>query len=234
MSLLTICQNVCAVVGWPRPNAIAANTDATAQQIFALANLELQRLSERFCWPHLEVEYPFATAAGQSTYYFPADFRVLAENAIFDASEYYAVKGSQGLPYWQLLKYGKLGSLARTRFRVVYPDGVEITPAPVNVRNFIAVYYSKNYAANSAGGATPRYVADSDVSRIPEQYIELGLMWRFRRAKGLDFSAELAEYNETIPAQYASIISLGEIPVGGRRELSGLTDGYVRENGFGA
>jgi len=233
MSLLTICQNVCAVVGWPKPAAIAASSDATAQQLFGLANLELQRLSEKYNWPHLEVEYAFPTVAAQTLYALPADFRVLAENAVFDASEYYAVKGSQGLPYWQLLKYGKLGSLSRTRFRVQYPNQIELTPAPVNVRNMVSVYYTKNHAINNVGGAIPKYAVDSDVSRVPESLVELGLMWRFRRAKGLDYSAERAEYDDTVAAQYAASISLGEIPVGGRREVSGLTDGYVRENGFG-
>lgn len=238
MSLLSICQNVLAETGWPKLNSVASNTDATAQQIFTLANTELQAISELLSWPHLEVEYPFSTAAAQSVYLWPSDFRVLAPNSIFNASEYYGLKGSTGLQFWELLKYGNLASLSHTRFRVTYPlglPGIEITPTPDGVQDLIAVYYSKDYVRNGVV-TKQRYDNDADVSKVPERYIELGVKWRFRRAKGLDFSAELAEYNSTVLSQFTKYLAPGDITVGGRRpnEYYGLTPGYVPYNGFGS
>lgn len=238
MSLLNISRNVLAEVGWPTPSAIASNVDPTAQQVFALANTELRQLSELFSWPHLEVEHTFSTVVDQTTYFFPPDdFRVLAQQSLFDASEYYRLKGSVSIQDWHMLKYGLLGSLSRVAFRVTYPLGapaIEITPAPNTIRNLVAVYYTKQLARNSSGDDMPQYVADDDVSKIPEQYVAMGLKWRFRRAKGLDFSVELAEYNATVRTQFAKHLSQAEIPVGGRRPVDGLTPGYVPDDGFGA
>lgn len=239
MSLLSICQNVLSETGWPKFSSIAANGDATAQQIFTIANTELQSISEELNWPQLEVEYDFSTVPGQFVYLWPSDFRVLAPQAIFDSSEYYGLKGSTGLQFWQLLKYGKLGSLSRKRFRVTYPlgaPGIEITPTPETVEQMTAVYYTRDLVSSSGGSGARMYVNDTDVAKVPERYIELGVKWRFRRAKGLDYSAELAEYNATVKSQFTKYISPAEIPVGGRRwpdEYTGLTYGYVPENGFG-
>lgn len=239
MSLLTICQSVLAETGWPVLSSIASNSDGTAKQIFAIANAELRALSEQFSWPHLEVEYQFNTVPAQTVYLWPADFRVLAPQSLFNRNEYYELKGSTGLQFWELLKYGKLASLGRVRFRVVYPlgaPGIEITPAPTGIAGLVAVYYSDEYARDNTGASRPLYTVDTDVSKIPERYIEMGIKWRFRRAKGLDYSAELAEYNSTIQTQFAKYVAQGEIAVGGKRlgDLAGVAPGYVREQGFGA
>lgn len=239
MSLLDLCRRVMAETGWPVPSAIASNSDATAQQIFAIANTELRQLSEMFNWPHLEVEYTFPTVAGTYLYLFPNDFRVLAQQGLFDASQYYRLKGSVSLQEWQLRRYGMLGNLGRTAFRLSYPLGapaVQLSPTPTGVQNFVAVYQTGQYARNAANASIPIFATDTDTSKIPEAYVELGVKWRFRRAKGLDYSAELAEYNATIRTQFAKYLSAAEIPVGGPRvpfELAGLSYGYVRESGFG-
>lgn len=236
MSLLSICKSVLAETGWPVLSTIASNSDATAQQIFAIANTELEALSEQFSWPHLEVEYNFATVAGQAVYLWPADFRVLAPQSVFDKAQYYELKGSTGMQFWELLKYGKLGQLNRARYRTVYPlgaPGIEMTPAPTGINPLVAVYYSDEYARQQDGTSVARYSTDTDVSKVPERYIQMGVKWRFRRAKGLDYSAELAEYNNTIQTQFAKYTGSGEIQVGGRRLSDVYAPGYVRENGFG-
>ena len=171
MSLLSICKSVLAETGWPVLNAIAGSSDATAQQIFAIANTELQALSELFSWPHLEVEYDFNSVANQAVYLWPADFRVLAPQSVFNKNEYFELKGSTGMQFWELLKYGKLGQLNRARFRVVYPlgaPGIELTPAPVGVDALVAVYYTGQYARSSGGASIPLYAVDTDISKIPE------------------------------------------------------------------
>lgn len=237
MTVLGICKRVLAETGWPVPNMVAANSDATAQQVFTLCNTELQALSEMFTWPHLEVEYAINTVAGQAVYLWPTDFRVLAQSSLFNRNQYYELKGSTGLQFWELLKYGNLANLGCARYRNVYPLGVpgfEITPAPTGVQGLVAVYYTKEFARDANGVSIPVFMNDSDTPKVPERYIELGVKWRFRRAKGLDFSAELAEYNSTIQTQFAKYAGLGEIRIGGRRRMDGLTGGYVRENGFGA
>jgi hypothetical protein len=234
-----MCKRVMAEVGWPVPNVIATSSDSTAQQIFAIANTELGIISEAHNWPHLEMEYEFTTVPGQSLYLWPVDFRVQAQQGIFDASQYYHVKGSMNLQDWYRLKEGLLGSLSQLVFRNYVTQagvqGIEITPTPTGAQDLVATYYTQMYARTDADVHIPKYMVDTDVSKVPESYVELGVKWRFRRAKGLDFSVELAEYNSTVRTQYAKYISAAEIPVGGRRINADwpITNGYVPDNGFG-
>lgn len=236
MTLLSIARTVLAETGWPVASIIATNNDATAQQVFALANTALERLSEDYSWPQLEVEYTIPLVAGTDTYFWPADFRVLSPAPLYDASEYYALKGSMPIADWNIRKYGALANLLPRSYRLVYVLGVpafKLDSVPSTSGALVATYQSGQYARNGMGGGVANYTSDSDVAKIPEKYVELGLKWRFRRAKGLDFSVELAEYNSTVAAQFAKHVGNGEIPIGGSRVNSVLTSGYVRDKGFG-
>lgn len=239
MSLGDICKSVLATNGWQVLNSIASNTEGTAAQIFALAKIELEQLSQKFKWPHLMVEYTLATVPNQTVYMWPEDFRIPEPDAIFSTDEYYRLRGSTQYQYWQLFKYGKLGNLNRKRFRQLYNDtgpSVELSPAPVGVEYLTALYYSNMYARDSDNLPIPNYIQDTDVSRIPEDLIQLGLNWRFRNAKGLDFGVALSEYNTVVAQRFAQYTATGESPVGGRRswDMDGLTCGYVPDWNFPA
>lgn len=236
MSLFSIARNVLAETGWPVTSTIATNSDATAQQVFALANTALERLSEDYSWPHLEVEYTINLVAGQDTYFWPVDFRVMAPAPLYDASQYYALKGSLPINEWNVRKHGALANLLPRSYRLIYVLGapaLKLDSVPNGPETLIGVYQSCQYARDRNGISIPSYMNDADVSKIPEKYVELGLKWRFRRAKGLDYGVELTEYNSTVAAQFAKHVGSGEIPVGGARLDGVLTSGYVRDRGFG-
>lgn len=236
MSLLSICRAVAAEVGWPVPSQISGSLEATAVQLMALANAELRHLSEFHDWPHLESDYTFSLTPPNTVYAWPSDFRKQAFGSVFDEQQYFRLRGSMNVENWMARKYGLLGKLARMTFRTKYVNGVaslEFNPTPTENRNVVALYYSTNYAMS---GATPIpvYAQDTDVSRIPERLVELGLKWRFRRAKGLDFSAELSEYNAVVNQQFVARQAPQDIPVGGSRYWDdGITPGYVPDTGFG-
>lgn len=239
MSLVSICNDVLKEVGWPTYSAIASSTDATAQQIFSIANTELRQLSLAKRWPHLEAVYSFPTVAAQAEYEWPADFDSVAFGGVFDSSEYYQIRGSMNFEDWARLKYGNLNNLSYQKFRTGYAsDGtpqIELTPAPDSARDLVALYYTKEYARQSDGTSIAQYVSDDDVSKVPEDLVELGIKWRFRRAKGLDFSAELAEYNNSVMSRFSRYKASQDILIGQRETYDhyGLTEGYVRDNGFG-
>lgn len=239
MSLSSVCTNVLRETGFSVPSAFAASTDAQAQQLVAIANTELEFLSEEYDWPHLETEYTFDTVVDQNEYAMPSDFRKLVSDTLYDTTEYYRIKGSVDASTFMLLKHGNIGTLPKTRFRTIYDaDGdpkISLVATPNTVRSLVMLYQRNTFARSAAGAAKTSYTADDDVSAVPENLIKLGVKWRFRRAKGLDYSAELAEYNARVQTQLAKYRNSGSIQVGGNEYLEdyGLTSGYVPENGFG-
>lgn len=237
MSALTICKAVLEEVGWPTANSFSDASEATAKQIFALANAELVQLSEKHNWPHLEVEYTFNTVIGQVEYALPSDFRIVAAHSVFNADEYYRLRGSTDLTVWNRHKYGLLGSIHNQRFRLAYVGGdpvIQLAEAPTAAETVVLFYYTKEYALTSANASIPKYETDNDVSKIPENLVQAGLRWRFRRAKGLDYSAELAEYTERVRTQLGNYRAVNDVAVGRAEIIPEIAPGYVPDTGFGS
>lgn len=239
MSLYSICKSVLAQTGWTVFNTIAANSDATAVQIKELANEELRQLSKRYDWLETEVEYSFNTVVGQHIYLLPEDYRRSKPGSMFNAVQYYTVRGSVEQQEWNYRRHGLYASLDRQHYKLKFNGtryAIELAAPPSSVEELLFVYQTKEFAVDDAGFSKLEYEADTDVAKIPEDLVKLGLKWRFREAKGMDFSAALAEYNTTINQQFAQSKDRAEIPVGGRRLLdtNPLTSGYVPDTGFGS
>jgi hypothetical protein len=235
MPLLDIVQRVCDEVGLPRPVSVATSSEQLARQMFSLANAELEELSKRFNWPVLTREHTFPTVAGTAQYNLPADYRKFLQETVFESSRYYQMRGSLSAGEWQRTKALNLGSLSTARVRIYgSPLRLNIIPTPVSPETVVFEYMTKNLAAHSDGQEVLRYSADNDVALIDEGLIRMGLKWRIKHAKGLEFSADLAEYEGVVTREFAAALAQPHIPVGfSRRADLPLTEGYTPENGFG-
>ena len=106
-------------------------------------------------------------------------------------------------------------------------------PVPVSAEGLVYLYKSNALVRPGSGPLKQFYELDDDTAIIPEDVIEMGVMWRFKRAKGLDFSAELAEYNEMSRTRFAQSRGESDLPIPNGNFTPELTDGYVPDNGFG-
>jgi hypothetical protein len=235
--LLDVVQGVCDVVGLPRPSVVATAADQLGRQLFSLANVELRELSKRHAWPVLQREHTFATVDGTADYALPDDYRKLIGHTLYNASSYYELKGSVTPQEWQHTKSLNLGTMSRAKIRLYgSPVRLHIIPTPSSAEDVVFEYLTDKFAV-SEDGLTPkaRYELDTDVATVDEDLIGMGLKWRIKHAKGLDFTADLAEYEAVVSREYAGALSNPAIAIGGNA-LSGcpeLTEGYVPENGFG-
>lgn len=235
MSLLDVVQRVCDEVGLPRPSAVATSTEQLARQMFSLANAELEELSKRFNWPVLTREYSFNTVAGTAQYNLPADYRKFLQETVFDSTRYYQLRGSLSAGEWERTKALNLGSLSTQRVRIFgNPLKLNILPTPTAVNTVVFEYMTKKFAVNAGNAEIDRYSADNDAALIDEGLIRMGLKWRIKHAKGLDFSADLAEYESVVAREFAAAMAAPSIGVGYNRHTDlPLTQGYTPENGFG-
>jgi hypothetical protein len=236
MALLDIVQRVCDEVGLPRPAVVATSTDQLARQMFSLANAELEELSKRFDWPQLTREYTFPTVVGIAQYNLPADYRKFLSNTLYDMTRYYKMRGSVSPGEWQRTKSMNLGSLSCAKVRIYgNPLKLNVVPTPVSVENVVFEYLTENYAVNAGNAEIPRFTADGDSPIIDEGLIRMGLKWRIKHAKGLEFSADLAEYEGVVNREFAAAMAQPQLDVGySRRSLDPTTQGYVPEQGFGS
>lgn len=229
MALIDIVQRVCDEVGLPRPSVVTTSTEQLARQMFSLANAELEEISKRFNWPQLTREYTFDTADGVAQYALPADYRKFLAETVYDTAHFYKLRGSVSPDEWQRTKSLNMGILSRGRVRIYgNPLKLNMLPTPISAVSVVFEYLSKNFAASALGVEKTKFSQDDDVPIVDEALIRMGLKWRIKHAKGIEFSADLAEYEAVVAREFASALAqpIIQLDVGMYAPLNIASDGF--------
>lgn len=202
MTILTAIQAVCLhpSVGQTSPVSAVGSSDPLVQDLLALFQHEANELRLRHDWSGLKTPATFTLGAkgplGVIQATLPADFRRLVE-----ASDLYSVDlqrsctGPVGSGAWINLTRG-IAASADVFWRRLGGTLEFFGPAPGWV---IAYEYVSTYPWDSATGvAKPVPTADTDTLNMPEELAVLGVIWRFRASKGLDYTQEKATYESQI------------------------------------
>jgi hypothetical protein len=204
VSLLTACQAVVKETGiGTYPATIISNTDNTAVQLNAIAERAAKILMRRN-WQKALREHTITTANGTAAYTLPTDWDRYLSQTAWDATAYWPMRGSIGAPLYQAEKRGLVTAVnVRKDFRV-WQGGVTIFPTPTTV-NTLIIEYIRNTPWTDSTGVTYRVTAtaDADITVFPERLLELEILWRWRRAKGLAYDEEKQEAMQQADLAYA-------------------------------
>lgn len=205
MSLLTACQNVVNETGLgDAPATIIGNADKLAVQLLALAKREAKVLAAKN-WQALIREQTLTMVSGTSGYSLPADWARYATETFWDTTNYWQMRGSIDPATWQALRRGIVaGTTVRKDFRVV-GNLVQVFPTPVNSTDVLIGEYLRNTPWIDSTLVTYRVAptADTDTTVFPEHLLELGIKWRLKDAKGLDYTEAFNEYETQVQLAFA-------------------------------
>lgn len=223
-----------------RPTAIAGSLDQGVQQLLALANREGKELAAREGqaggWPQLRKLHTITSVADQESYAFPADLQYFINTTAWDRTQNWPLRGPVSPQEWQVLKSGTIGSIGpRRRFRIM-AGAIYFDPAPsADGDTYVFEYYSNGWCESSGGTAQNAWNSDTDVPVLPDDCFILGLIWRFRKAKGLDYADDYKIYDDVVSrelgrAGMAPVLDLTGYPSG----LRFLDENNIPDSDFGS
>ena len=82
-------------------------------------------------------------------------------------------------------------------FRLI-ADAINFFPVPVAGQQCFFEYISSNWISKNAGGSSAIWTNDLDVPKLDDQLIVMGTIWRWKNAKGLDYSEDFAKYERRV------------------------------------
>lgn len=196
MSLLTVVQSLCDQAGIPRPGTVVGNTDPGVRQILALSNVEGQDLQTRHRWSALIREGTFTTVAN------PNDLVVVASgfDYIFPDSVWDRTRDQHLHPMtpelWQAYQAtGQTGPTMRYRIQ----DGAfYLYPDPGAGRDIAFEYLTKNWCQTTGGVEQDAWANDTDTGLLDEKLMTLGLLWRWKKAKGMEYGEDFKTYENRV------------------------------------
>lgn len=201
MTLLTICQGAALRSNFGQiPNQAYSSTDPNVLQLVAFAQDTGRELVERYSWNGLKM-LANITGDGNSTLFnLPSDWMRLCPS---DKSPMGALI-SLARPTIPLIGPVNDEWLNQMKALPAYPaypvwrivnGELEIWPALASGEVVQFWYFSKAWINGYTTGTAQQYWSnDNDTSILDEDIIMKGTIWRWKRAKGLDYAEEFREY----------------------------------------
>jgi hypothetical protein len=199
VTLATILNSVCDEIGIGRPTTYFGNTDPTARQLVALAQTECEDLMSRTRWENLIREATHTTLAAESQGAIATiapGFRSFIARTQWNRTRQWPLGGPDSPQMWQT-RQATVNTGVFNNFRL-RGGLLMITPAPPAGETIAFEYNSEYFCESGAGTDQTAWTADTDVPLLTARLIKWGLIWRFRKAKGLDYGEDFRLYEERV------------------------------------
>lgn len=213
---------------------VFASTDQNIIQLRQMLTRIGRDLVKAKQWSHLQKEGTITTSDSDADYDLPNDFDRLIANTYWNRTD-----DVPGVPVdgqvWQYFKAQSLTAAVTALFRI-QDNEVQIIPTP-SATESIAFEYISSYWVKESGqsaGNTTRADASTDTILFDPTLVMHALKLAFKRAKGLDSTAEQADYLSRLSAVAGGdgaspVLSL--VPSGGVRLLDELN---LPDTGWGS
>lgn len=194
MTLLTIIQDACDEIGLARPTIAFSNTDPTIRQLVALSNRSGKQLAQRFPFQELTTPTTHTTLAAElqgTVESIMPGFNWYLSRTMWNRDTRVQVLGPLFPDEWQFLKASNVtGPFPEFR---IQGDSLYFIPAPVAGQTIGLEYVSKNWCESSGGTGQSKWAADTDIGVLDEEMLTIDLIWRFKHAKGFDYSEDMRQ-----------------------------------------
>lgn len=194
MTLLTLVQDACALISLPAPSTVVGNTDNAVRILLSCAQREGRQLARRWSWQRLARKGSFTSLNQQSqTGALPADFdgRLLAET-MWNVSRARPVRGPLDPREWQQ-RIASVSQGPYDAFRLV-GDAILMSPAPIAGDTYTYEYMTRNVCRSAVGTELAAWTTDTDVPILDDELMLLGLVWRFKQSRGMDYAEDMRTY----------------------------------------
>lgn len=202
MTLLEIVEMFCERKNITVPATVIGSADTQVVQIRALLEKEGIALRKRHAWEGVTKEATHTSLAaedqGAMTTIAASGFDYIVNQTIWDRTDKLPICGPMSSQEWQAVK-----ALAPTgpkySFRI-RGGKLLINPTPTAGHAWAFEYVSKFWIAASAGTTPTKtlFTLDTDTVSLPDEIVALGLEWRWKHAKGLEYAEDFRDYEAMV------------------------------------
>lgn len=136
-------------------------------------------------------------------YDFPTDFQRWLNGTYWDRTNRWQLIGPDTPQQGQFNESGIVATTPRRHFQQIgrRPSALRLWPPPgATEQTFTTsfLYINKNWAVDSSGTGLDKMTSDDDEFIVDAQAVILGIKWRWRQAKQLEWKSLFAEYNDYV------------------------------------
>lgn len=195
MTVLSVVSNACLVLGMDQPDVLMTSTDREYQELARLANDTARMIAEDYDWQRLQQVATITGNAVDEAFDLPDDFdRMVQPSSMWSSRWTWALDKIPSSDQWLEMQvtpytftYGNW---------IIYGGQFHVLPIMADAEITKFFYITDKIVKADAGALQTGFVADDDVFRLDERLLELGIIWRSKKDKGLQFDIAKAEYDD--------------------------------------
>ncbi len=196
MTILSVIQDACAQgLGLEVPDEVFASTDRSMIEMQRIANEMARRITDSYDWQDL-CKIETITGDGSTTANdLPSDYRrMLKEAKVWSSSLETSLSHIQSLDKWLELDVQSFDFVINAW--TIYGGQMHIKPALASAVTAKYFYVRNTIVTASDASLKTTFTLDDDVFALNEDLLKLGIIWRWKEYKKLDYAEDLADYEE--------------------------------------
>lgn len=212
-TILEICREVADLAAVKRPENLF-NSSSQQENIFlSVAKSTLDSLLRYGNWEALTKEGSLVTTPGKNSYLitdFAPDFYCLLNNTIFIKDMQERVIGAITPEQWMTEKYF-YSSSNNIKFKIQNGRFVFLN-SPEHEVKIVFQYRSNNIVWDfKTLEEKSTLSANTDVPIFDEYIVKLGILWRWLKRSGLDYTEEFTEYERELKKRFGTELATRDI-----------------------
>ncbi|MBR1605573.1 MAG: hypothetical protein IJ660_05660 [Alphaproteobacteria bacterium] len=213
-NILEICQESADLLAVQRPEDLFSGISQQEAVFLSIAKDTLDSLLRYGDWQELTKEGCLITTKGICNYpieNFCPDFYSLLNNTVYIKNSAEQVIGSITPEEWMREKYFNCSSL-QLKFKIQNGMFKFLSQPPENVK-IIFQYRSANIVYDALCGFNEKTILNknTDIPIFDEFLVKKGIIWRWYRRNGMDYSEEYLEYIREIKSKFGTALATRDI-----------------------
>jgi hypothetical protein len=233
LSLLTLIQDVATELNLNSPSTVIGNTNKEVIQLLSLANREGKYLSRRYGWQVITTEATFTSVATESqgamTTLAGTSFGWIKNDTVWNRTQNRPLIPVDDVQWQQMKSSQVTGPFESFRIR---GGNFVVQPTMTAGETVAFEWVAKNFCESSGGTDQARWAADSDVGLLDEDIMAAGILWRWKKAKGLDYAEDFNTYESLVADAMTRDGAKKRVSLRGGRSSRFLGNGNVKEGSW--
>lgn len=189
MTVLSACQKAATKLNQARPSTVFGSTDTFALELADLANETAETVMKAHDWRKLTTLSTITGDGTDTSFALPTDYdRMPLKSNVYGSLARLPFLQARDLDQW--LEFDITPVVGAPGYWVILGGEMQIKPAMATTQT-AKFYYISNIIVS---GSKTAFTADADTFLLPERLITLGIVWRWKAQKGLEYAEHLKNF----------------------------------------
>ena len=230
MTVLTACQEAAVKLNQSRPSSIFSTSDPFAAELALAANETAEAILSAYDWQKLTTLGTITGDGSATAFDLPSDYDRMVKKASVHSATWQNSSFGPAVDLDGWLYSTDVGFSGTPGDWIIFGGQFQVTPA-MPVGETARFYYISNLIVGATPANKTSFTADSDTFRLSEKLLRLGVVWRWRSNKRMEYAEDLSNFEIAISEEIGKDRGSKILTVGQRRSPWNVTNAYPRALG---